>query len=68
MLLQGHEGVKDWIVAGLATIIPATVTLSSINGVLTCISLLLAIGIAAIRFRRSWRYRNDPPGEHDDSV
>jgi hypothetical protein len=66
MLWQGHEGVKDWIVAGVAAAIPATVTLADVNGVLTAISLLLAVGIAAIRFRRSWRYRNDPPGKHED--
>jgi len=41
----------------------ATFGLGFINVALGCVAGILTVGILALRFRREWIHRNDPPTE-----
>lgn len=40
-----------------------TITLAQINTALAFAAGILTVGVMAIRFRREWKHRNDPPKE-----
>lgn len=38
-----------------------TITLTQFNAMLACAAGILTVGVMALRFRREWKNRNQPP-------